>query len=405
MKKESDLQEHPLVSIVIPVYNGENYLKDAIDSALTQTYKEIEVIVVDDGSTDRTEEIAQSYGNRIRYFKKENGGVASAVNYGVKKMRGEYFSWLSHDDFFYPDKIEKQIDALLASGQRNTVCFSNIDVLYVERNETVHEDYLQYYVETQITNSCFAPVFFTVHGSTIVVHKAIFKEIGLWDETLKATQDSVWLFHAMRGKRSVFVKEPLVTVRIHDAMGQRTMKSHADEFNQMVIHFCEELSKNEKVILYGSEYNFYYRLYRMLDGRDKATYCMDYLREKLTVLTKEIIDITPYYKMCFGSEKLQIAIFGMGKLGRIVYDAFEENYVKIDCFFDNNVLKIGQQYRGCACREIEELKLNPDDYIVIVSVNDPWDILKQLNEMGISHVTVNAEAAGLLYKIAAHYND
>ena len=82
----------PLVSIVIPVYNGSNFLRDAIDSALAQTYPRVEVIVVNDGSTDggATEAIAKSYGSRIRYFAKENGRVASAVNYGIANMNGDY---------------------------------------------------------------------------------------------------------------------------------------------------------------------------------------------------------------------------------------------------------------------------------------------------------------------------
>ena len=69
----------PLVSIIIPVYNGENYLTEAIESALNQTYKNIEIIVINDGSTDSTEEICLQYGNKIRYFYKENGGVSSAL--------------------------------------------------------------------------------------------------------------------------------------------------------------------------------------------------------------------------------------------------------------------------------------------------------------------------------------
>ena len=92
-----DNKFNPLVSIVIPVFNGSNYLREAIDSALGQTYKSIEVIVVNDGSNDggKTREIVLSYGGRVRYFEKENGGVASALNEGLKEMNGEYFSWLS----------------------------------------------------------------------------------------------------------------------------------------------------------------------------------------------------------------------------------------------------------------------------------------------------------------------
>src|SRR5688500_7147825 len=101
----------PKVSIIIPVYNGANYLHEAIKSALAQTYQNLEVIVINDGSTDMgaTEKIAQSFGDKIRYFHKENGGVASALNFGIQKMTGSYFSWLSHDDLYEKTKIEDQV--------------------------------------------------------------------------------------------------------------------------------------------------------------------------------------------------------------------------------------------------------------------------------------------------------
>ena len=102
---------NPLVSIIIPVYNGSNYLEESINSALGQTYNEIEVLVINDGSNDNdlTHNIAVSYQKKIRYFRKQNGGVASALNFGISKMEGDYFSWLSHDDIYKPEKIEKQI--------------------------------------------------------------------------------------------------------------------------------------------------------------------------------------------------------------------------------------------------------------------------------------------------------
>ena len=75
----------PKVSVIIPVYNGSNYMREAIDSALAQTYKNIEIIVVNDGSTDNTEEIALSYGDKIKYYSKENGGVATALNFAIEK--------------------------------------------------------------------------------------------------------------------------------------------------------------------------------------------------------------------------------------------------------------------------------------------------------------------------------
>lgn len=94
---------------MIPVYNGANFLNESINSALNLTCDNIEVIVVNDGSDDdgETEKIALFYKNQIKYISKENGGVSTALNVAIKNMNGEWMSWLSHDDLYYPRKIEK----------------------------------------------------------------------------------------------------------------------------------------------------------------------------------------------------------------------------------------------------------------------------------------------------------
>lgn len=122
----------PLVSIVIPVYNGSNYMREAIDSALAQTYKNIEIIVVNDGSTDNgeTERIALSYGDKITYYKKENGGCASALNYGISKMNGQWFSWLSHDDVYFPDKVRSTVEQMkkLDDPENTIICCGSMSI-------------------------------------------------------------------------------------------------------------------------------------------------------------------------------------------------------------------------------------------------------------------------------------
>ena len=106
-------------------------MREAIDSALNQTYQNIEVIVVNDGSKDNTEEIALSYGDRIRYYNKENGGVSTALNLGIQEMTGDYFCFLPHDDVFAPQKIEKQIRAIQESGRKEAIVWSGWD-MYVQ---------------------------------------------------------------------------------------------------------------------------------------------------------------------------------------------------------------------------------------------------------------------------------
>src|ERR1700693_5429600 len=95
----------------MPVYNGANYMRAAIDSALEQSWPDTEVVVVNDGSCDdaQTERIARSYGERVKYISKPNGGVASALNAGIAAMSGEIFCWLSHDDRHFPEKTSRQV--------------------------------------------------------------------------------------------------------------------------------------------------------------------------------------------------------------------------------------------------------------------------------------------------------
>ena len=175
------------VTIVIPVYNGSNYMKDAIDSALAQTYKNLEVIVVNDGSNDdgKTKAIAESYGDKIRYFEKENGGVSTALNLAIEKMTGEYFSWLSHDDMYYPNKIEREMEELKKYDD-NTILYSNFDLIN-EKGEKTRSIYLDHNMLT--AKSDYAVLRGAIGGITLLIPKKVFKEEGLFDPKLRCVQD------------------------------------------------------------------------------------------------------------------------------------------------------------------------------------------------------------------------
>lgn len=182
------------VSIIIPVYNGANYLKEAIDSALSQTYDHIEVIVINDGSTDEgeTEKIALSYGDKVRYFRKCNGGVASALNMGINKMRGEYVSWLSHDDVFYPDKIASQIAFLHSQTSPETILYGDYDLINAQSEIIEAIDLID---PPQPGHMCFAlTVRYPIHGCTTLIPRRCFERVGMFNEDLRTTQDyELWL--------------------------------------------------------------------------------------------------------------------------------------------------------------------------------------------------------------------
>ena len=104
----------PKVSVIIPVYNGAKFIKDAIESVLAQTYKDYEIIVVNDGSTDNTEEVLRPYIEKglIRYFYQENQGSANARNKAIAEAKGEYIAWLDQDDVWLPHRLEKTVKVM-----------------------------------------------------------------------------------------------------------------------------------------------------------------------------------------------------------------------------------------------------------------------------------------------------
>lgn len=395
--------ELPKVSIIIPVYNGENYLREAIDSALGQTYTNIEVIVVNDGSTDGSKEIALSYGDRVRYYYKENGGVASAVNLGARTMKGDYFSWLSHDDIYYPDKIELQIDTLEKSGYPDAFVFSNTDVLRMEDQSLTHENYLDYYDESRLVNSNFAAVFFKVHGSDVLIHKSHFKRVGLWDESLRTTQDSMWLFKAMRGQRSLFIKKPLITVRIHEQMGQKSILEHNEEFNQLIEYYCEELTETEKCSFFGSEYHFYERLYELIQNNPKATTCKDYVLKKMKTVEPITVDLTRLFAGHFHREKADVALFGMGEIGRSMADILLDSGIKVACFFDNSPAKEGTNYKNIECKSPRDLLQHYSEFIMIVSMDNATAVEKQLHLLNVPCIVSYREALTVARSLRIKY--
>lgn len=222
----------PKISIVIPAYNASNYLAEAIDSALAQTYPNVEIIVVNDGSKDdgATERIALSYGDKIRYFHKENGGSSSALNMGIANMTGEWFSWLSHDDLYVPEKLEKQmaymrsldLDAKDLSGY---VFFAGAQLIDAtgksirlpsqkslnERSGKVQSIPHNGYLIAEPTKYIF-------HGCSCLVHRAVFAAIGSFDENLRWLNDvDFWFRIYAAGYRVHFIPEVLVKGRVHEA--------------------------------------------------------------------------------------------------------------------------------------------------------------------------------------------
>lgn len=213
---------NPSISIIIPVYNGANYLASAIESALAQDYQDFEVIVVNDGSRDETEKIAFSYGDRIRYFFKENGGVATALNFGIGKAAGDYISWLSHDDMYSRDKLSSQVQEL----RKHEFCekfipysdYRVINVIKREEFDVALSEFDPVISRNDISsaNDIMLLLMIKIHGCSLLIPKKAFEECGCFDPSQKTTQDyHKWFLFVENGYHFIHVGKVLVFSRVH----------------------------------------------------------------------------------------------------------------------------------------------------------------------------------------------
>ena len=264
------MQNKPLVSIVIPVYNGSNYVKEAIDSALAQTYENIEIIVVNDGSKDdgATEKIALSYGDKIRYFHKENGGVSSALNVGIANMRGEYFSWLSHDDKYAPEKIENQISVLMRQNNKRLLALCG--TRQIDKNsqflQKAGEEKRFGAAETVGWENAIKSLFNEgcYNGCAFLIPKSAFDECGGFDESLRYTQDMLmWIKIFLKGYGIVYNSSADSLMRVHDGQltqrGRDMFKRNSEEMSNFLMPELGKAHTKENGLLYWyAKYNAKY---------------------------------------------------------------------------------------------------------------------------------------------------
>jgi len=199
----------PSVSVVIPAYNYGPFLGEAIESALAQTYQPLEVIVIDDGSTDNTPEVAASYGSRIRFVRTPNKGVSAARNAGIEISKGDLIAFVDADDRWLPNKLEIQIPHFLSDPAVGLVHAGN-RVFDNETAATLCEPPVDSTASLHDLLKCCA-----VSASAVVVPRRIFKETGGFDERLAGGEDwDMWLRIAA-GYKVISHREVLVEVRSH----------------------------------------------------------------------------------------------------------------------------------------------------------------------------------------------
>jgi len=203
----------PEVSVIIPTYNSARYLVEAVDSVLAQTYKDFEILVIDDGSTDETESLMGNYGAAVRYIHQENEGVSAARNRGIDDSLGRYVAFLDADDTWLPNKLERQMSALKAHGEYR-VCYSDfiavtwdLKPLAVKRIDPEGEALADLLLRGNVVGSI----------CTVVCERSLFELAGGFDSSLSQCADwDMWVRLACLTD-FLYLDERLVTYRKHDA--------------------------------------------------------------------------------------------------------------------------------------------------------------------------------------------
>jgi len=206
----------PLVSAVLPVYNGERYLAQTLESLLGQTYPALEVVAVDDGSTDGSAAILdgwrERFGGRLLVLHVPNGGVSRARNLGVERAKGAWVAFIDQDDLWLPDKVSRQVEALTGSGSR--ISFTNTAL--IDGEGRVRSPRVRRFPKGDAVN-WFEKVLFDplVAISSVMVERALFLEIGGFSPDLRISEDYDLLLRILWKEKPAVVDEPLLQYRVH----------------------------------------------------------------------------------------------------------------------------------------------------------------------------------------------
>ena len=201
--------EYILVSVIIPFYKNKEWLRSAIDSAVKQTYKQIEIIVINDGSPENIDDIIYNYQEKLIYFYQTNSGPASARNKGIKISKGDYIAFLDSDDLWKPNKVEMQLKGMI----KNDFLWSHSSYeLFSESKELIKTINLEYYdknIFPLILTSC------KIATPTIMIKREVLdSEFMMFDETQRFGQDSLLWIKISARYPIYYLSESLVKVRI-----------------------------------------------------------------------------------------------------------------------------------------------------------------------------------------------
>lgn len=295
------MQYQPKVTIIIPVYNGSNFLSEAIDAALAQTYDNCEILVVNDGSTDdgASEKIALSYGDKIKYYLKENGGVSSVLNFAFEKMTGEWFSWLSHDDLYYPDKILREVEFLNEILTENPgIDLNKITVRCATESIDKYGKVIktpsykdvpkrEKPIDTILNNISN----YRLSGCAFLLPSSCVKDVGGFREDIRTVSDVEYWYRLLFAGYEFFclTDDILVKNRSHGKqVGKTKVELFDREMNELFINIADEMNKNAEYSTVKNYEKMYFSYVRRRCLKAAEYVKTTYLKDKVSAVSYNI---------------------------------------------------------------------------------------------------------------------
>ena len=365
------------VSIVLPCYNGEKYLRESINSIIKQTYKDWELIIVDDCSTDKTLEIANEYmqnDSRIKVIHNEsNCKLPRSLNIGFENATGEFLSWTSDDNIYYPQAIQTMVDAL-EREQRYYCVRADMDI--IDNDGNVIENLAVFDNAEMFRYNCF--------GACFLYRRCVQEEIGLYNTDFFGVEDyEYWLRMMTRFGDILSIDKTLYQYRRHSASLSETRRRMVrQQLNRMRLQFIDSIL--EKL-------------------RDKPNeLCGLYIEMKHTIalpseLIKKFEQIIPEIRgiECYRDEPA--IIFGAGTLGIQTEKVLKE---KVHFFVDNDKEKWGHLLANKGILSLDEMlrRRKSDQIIIAVGIDRVYEMMVQLWRLGVHKFSVAQEILWLYEK-------
>ncbi len=225
------------VSVILPVYNGERYIIEALDSISSQTYQPAEVIVVDDGSTDKTVDLVESYGSSITSLRQGNSGAATARNTGIQASSGEYLAFLDHDDLWVANKLEMQLAAFVKKPELDMV-FGHATQFYCQSLDETERSKLKLPEK---------PMPAYLAGSRLVKRESFLKA-GLYDPSIRMGECLEWHARAIdAGLKMCMLPEVVYLRRIHATNMGRTAAESRSEYARVMKRLLDRRRQQKRV--------------------------------------------------------------------------------------------------------------------------------------------------------------